>query len=51
VREIRFYQTASGDCPVEDFLAGLGPKQAQKVAWVLRVVRELPMAPQQKEKA
>jgi hypothetical protein len=33
VREIRFYRNANGDSPVEEFLDGLGPKQAQKVAW------------------
>jgi hypothetical protein len=32
MREIRFYRSTSGDCPVEEFLDGLGPKQAQKVA-------------------
>lgn len=47
MREIWFYQTSSGDCPVKDFLAGLGSKQAQKVAWVLRAVKELAMVPQQ----
>jgi len=33
--------------PVETFLTGLGSKQAQKVAWVLRLVKELPMVPKQ----
>lgn len=47
MREIRFYRTASGGCPVEEFLEGLGPKQTQKVAWVLRVVRDLPRVPLQ----
>jgi phage-related protein len=47
MREIYFYRTASGDCPVEVFLAGLGPKQAQKVAWVLRAVKALPLVPLQ----
>ena len=47
MREIQFYRTATGGCPVEEFLDGLGPKQAQKVAWVLQVVRELPMVPKQ----
>ena len=45
MREIYFYRTASGDCPVEESLAGLGPKQAQKVAWVLRAVKTLPLVP------
>lgn len=47
MREIQFYRSASGDCPVEEFLDGLGPKQAQKVAWVLKLVKELPLVPKQ----
>ena len=45
--EVQYYRTAAGACPVEEFLDSLGPKQAQKVAWVLQVVRELPRVPQQ----
>lgn len=45
MREIHFYRTAGGGCPVEVFLDSLGSKQAQKVAWVLQVVRELPRVP------
>jgi len=47
MREIHFYRTAGGGCPVEEFLDGLGPKQAKKVAWVLRLVKELPLVPKQ----
>lgn len=47
MREIQFYRNASGDCPAEEFLNGLGPKQAQKVAWVLKLVKELPLVPKQ----
>ena len=47
MREIQFYRTAGGECPVEEFLDSLGPKQAQKVAWTLQLVRELPMVPKQ----
>jgi len=47
VREIYFYRTAIGNCPVEVFLAGLDSRQAQKVAWVLRLVKDLPMVPKQ----
>ena len=47
MREIYFYRSEKGECPVADFLGGLSSKQAQKVAWVLRLVRELPMVPQQ----
>ena len=47
MREIQFYRNASGDCPVEEFLDRLGSKQAQKIAWVLQLVRELPLVPGQ----
>ena len=45
--EVRFYRTASGACPVEEFLESLKAKQSQKVLWVLRAVGELPRVPQQ----
>ena len=45
--EIQFYRTASGSCPVEEFLDTLNVKQAQKVLWVLKVVQELPRVPVQ----
>ena len=41
MREVIFYETASGKCPVEDFLDTLTPKQAQKVTWVLSLIEEL----------
>ena len=47
MREVRFYRTKSGDCPVEEFLDGLSGKQAQKVVWVLRLVEELDPVPSQ----
>jgi phage-related protein len=47
MREILFYRTANGACPVEEFLDSLEPKQAQKILWVLRAVKELPMVPRQ----
>ena len=47
MREIQFYRNAGGDCPVEEFLDELNPKQAQKVAWVLKLVKELPLVPRQ----
>jgi phage-related protein len=47
VREVRFYRTESGDCPVEEFLDALSGKQAQKVVWVLRLVEELDSVPSQ----
>jgi phage-related protein len=47
MREIIFYLTDSGNCPVKEFLDSLTGKQAQKVAWVLKVVEELEMIPTQ----
>ena len=45
MREIFFYKTESGKCPVEDFLESLSSKQAQKVTWVLSLIEELPKIP------
>lgn len=45
MRRIRFYTTASGRCPVQEFLDELPDKTAQKVVWVLRVVRDLDRVP------
>jgi len=45
MREIRFYETASGRKPIEDFLDQLSSKQAQKVTWVLKLIEELDRVP------
>jgi phage-related protein len=47
MRTIRFYRTRSGRCPVEEFLESLSPPHRKKVAWVLRIVEELELVPQQ----
>ncbi len=47
VREVRFYRTPSGHCPVEKFLDSLSGKAAQKVVWALRLVEEVDMVPGQ----
>lgn len=47
MREINFYRTESGRCPVEEFLDSLTGKQAQKVAWVLQLVEDLEVVPNQ----
>lgn len=47
MREVHFYRTESGDCPVEEFLDDLSGKQAQKVVWVLRLVEQLEPVPAQ----
>ena len=46
-RNIVFYQTEKGKCPVEEFLDSLNPKEAQKVSWVLRLIQELERVPSQ----
>jgi len=45
VREIVFYRTESGRCPVEEFLDTLSSKHAQKVTWVMQLVEELEVVP------
>ncbi len=45
MRTVRFYRTEGGHCPVEEFLDSLPSKAAQKVAWVLKLVRELDSIP------
>ena len=47
MREIRFYRTKSGYCPIEEFLDSLPAKPAQKVAWVLQLIEELDVIPLQ----
>ena len=45
MREIIFYKTETGDCPIEKFLDSLSAKQAKKVVWVLQLVEELQLVP------
>lgn len=47
MRNIIFYRTDSGYCPVEEFLDSISSKHAQKVTWVLRIVEELDVVPKQ----
>jgi len=47
VKKIGFYKTESGKCPVEEFLDTLSDKQAKKVTWVLRIVRDIEPTPYQ----
>ena len=47
MRTIEFYRNSTGRCPVEEFLDLLTSKQAQKVAWVLQLIEDLPMVPGQ----
>lgn len=45
MREIIFYRTESGSCPVEEFLDSLSAKHAQKATWVMQLVEELEIIP------
>ena len=38
--EYRFYRSLSGRSPVEEFLEGLGDKQAAKAVWTFRLLQE-----------
>ena len=46
MREIIFYRTQSGRCPVERFLDSLNAKQSAKVTWTLALIEELQFVPQ-----
>ena len=47
MREIDFYRTQSGRCPVREFLDGLSGRQTAKVTWTLELIEELTHVPQQ----
>ena len=47
VREVIFYETASGRSPVEEFLDTLSTKQALKTAWVINLVEDMGVVPAQ----
>ncbi|MBM4169730.1 MAG: type II toxin-antitoxin system RelE/ParE family toxin [Ignavibacteria bacterium] len=47
MRVIVFYRTQTGNCPVEEFLDTLSDQDAQKVAWVLRLVERMDSVPVQ----
>lgn len=45
MRNIDFYTTEDGKCPIAEFLDSLSAKQAQKVTWVLQLIEELDSIP------
>ncbi len=47
MRDVIFYKTEKGDCPVAEFLKSLPSKQRQKVTWVFDLVEELAIVPRQ----
>ena len=44
-RIVEYYHTRVGNCPVQDFLDTLDPKEAQKVLWVFRLIERLDRVP------
>jgi phage-related protein len=44
-RNVIFYRSASGACPVKHFLDSLPGQIAQKIVWVLRLVEDLDSVP------
>ncbi len=47
MKKIIFYVTQKGKRPVKDFLDSLTDKQAQKVLWVFRLIRDLNIIPKE----
>jgi phage-related protein len=47
VFEIQYYRTIDGKCPVQEYFDALEDRQAEKVFWTLRVVRDLNPVPGQ----
>lgn len=45
MKSINFYTTKSGKCPVKSHLDTLSDNQVTKIAWVLKLVRELDLVP------
>jgi hypothetical protein len=41
MRDVQFFKRADGSSPVEEFIDGLTDKQAQKVAWVLKLIEDI----------
>jgi len=44
-RTVKFYKTADGYCPVQEFIESLSGKVAQKVTWTLSLLEELEFLP------
>jgi phage-related protein len=45
VKRIAFYLTGSGKSPVQEHLDSLSDKQVEKIAWVLKIIREIQPTP------
>ena len=47
MREVQFFKRADGSSPVGEFIDSMTDKQAQKVAWVLKLIEDLDIIPAQ----
>lgn len=47
MREVLFFRRADGSSPVEEFVDRLTDKQAQKIAWVLKLIEDMDIIPSQ----
>lgn len=47
MREVLFFKRSDGTSPVEEFIDSLTDKQAQKVAWVLKLIEDMNIIPAQ----
>lgn len=47
MREVTFYRTESGNCPIEQFLDSLTAMQSAKVTWTLGLIEDLDVVPKQ----
>jgi phage-related protein len=45
IRDVKFYKTADGSCPVLEFIDSLSGKAARKVTWTLSLLEELESLP------
>lgn len=44
-KQVKFFVTDSGRCPVKEFLDDLTGKQAKKVTWVLKLIEDMNQVP------
>ncbi len=47
MRKVLFYETTKGIKPVKEFLDSMSDKQAKKIVWVLRLIRDLDFIPKE----
>ena len=47
MKRIQFYKTDDGKCPVEEFIDELDYRQAQKIVWTLKLIKDFDNVPKQ----